>query len=491
MERVEYEGHWWPPGERENRVGGVLSYEPDSGATLNLFESFETDGLHTRDREHETHNRLYGFSKEGDAITLVDSHRGGFSSSQTVAGRVSHSIYEPRYILDGFHIPKNKNVSFTKLTTSFPGIEEWSEFIPSSDVDGVPGGTVEIEVENPDPIAAKTVEYTLKLSSSFELSRSRGETPAVPNETRFHLYPKHPTITLSRLRGYVYSLRGLLTIAMNHPIEPRYIQARTPDSGFTDIDIYYGNPSFGQSGSPGITNLNFRRTDISDGFSGLIERWFDLRQDAKSAIDLFLGTQFSPNMYRENIFLSLTQAIESYHRRRYQDEYMNSQKYESDVHPDIMDFIRGDLTNVYDNPSMFQGSSLSQSQIQHLKTMSDAHNIPNDLSNVLDSAIKYANEYSLRKRFKELVNNEFNNILSDLPHSAVGQIHSIVETRNHHTHQLKGQQKDPAVAEGSDLTRLTWSLEQLLEVAFLSEIGVSDSQIRNTLQDRYKQYRVL
>ncbi|WP_312909296.1 HEPN domain-containing protein [Natronosalvus caseinilyticus] len=491
MQSVEFEGYWWPPGEHENRVGGVLSYEPESGATLNLFESFESGVLLTREREHEAHSRLYGLSKEGDLLTLVDSHRDGFSSTQTVAGNVSYSTYQPRYVLDGIHVPQNKNISFTRLTTSFPGIEEWTQHIPSSDVDGVPGRTVEIVVDNPDPIEAKTVEYTLTLSSSFKTSRSRGETPSVPNETRFHLYPKHPAITLSRLRDYIYSLRGLLTIATNHPIEPRYVQARTPDSGFTTIDVYYGNPSFGQPGSPGITNLNFRLPDIPNGFSGLIERWFGLRQDTKSAIDLFLGTQYNPNMYRENIFLSLTQAIESYHRRRYQDEYMDSQKYESGVYPDVMDFIRGDLNDVYDDPSMFHGNSLSQSQVQQLKTMSDAHDIPNDLGNVLDSAIKYANEYSLRKRFKELVNDEFHSILTGLPHSAVGQIHPIVETRNHHTHQLKGEQKDPAIAEGADLTRLTWSLEQLLEVAFLAEIGVSESQIRNTLYDRYKQYRVL
>lgn len=489
METVEYDGHWWIPGQYGDRVGGVLSYEPQSGATLKLFEAFESN-LH-QDAEHNYHSRLYDTSKDGDFLTLVNCLRDGFSSTHSQKGQVSSSTYTTRYIIEGTYVPSNQNVSFTELKVSFPGIEEWSQHFPESDTDHTPSGAFELESENPDPLEAEVMEYSLNIYTSFTPSLSRADTPSIASDTYFRLYPKHKSITLRRLREYVSSLRDLLTLATNHIMVPDYVQAKTPNSGHSDVNIYYTDSAFGESIKPGITNQNFKLPDIPDGFEGLIENWFELKNEVESTIDVFLGTRYGSGVYQQDTFLSLTQAVESYHRRRYNDEYMNSHTFDSDVYPDIMEFIRGDLDSVYNNPSMFNGSPLSNSQIQRLKSAKDAHSIPRDLGNVLDSAVKYANEYSLRKRFKELVNNEYDHILSDLPHSAEGKIHSIVETRNHITHRIKDKDKDPAVAEGADLTRLSWSVEQLLEVALLSEIGVPESQIRATLENRYNQYRVL
>ena len=489
MQSVEYEGHWWLPGRREDRVGGVLSFEPQKGAELELFEAFES-GLR-EDREHDYHSRLHGTSRDGDALTLVSCYRSGFGFSQSQDERTNRSSYQTRYILDGIHVSRTQNVSFTDLKVSFPGLKEWSQHIPLSDTNHLRSGKFELEVENPDALEAGVIEYRLKLHTSFSPTHPRADTPSVSSDTYFRLYPKHPTITLSRLRRYVSSLRDLLTLATNHVLEPIYVQAKTPNSGYSDIDIYYADTAFGKSETPGITNQNFKLPDIPDGFSGLIKRWFELRNEVASTIDVFLGTRYGSGTYQQDTFLSLTQAVESYHRRRYDDEYMDSQKYKQSVYPDIMEFVRDGLEEVYDDPSMFNGSPLSTSQLQRLKSMRDAYAIPNDLGNVVDSAIEYANEYSLRKRFKELVNNEYDHILTDLPHSPIRQIHPIVETRNHFTHQIKDQQKDPAVAEGADLTRLSWSVEQLLEVALLSEIGVPESQIRNVLKSRYGDYRVL
>lgn len=488
MQNVEYKGHWWVPGKQEDRVGGVLNYEPTAGAKLELFEAFETGFQETP--EHDHHSRLYGVSKDGDFITLVDCHRAGFGSRHTESGRTSYSSYQIRYILDGVQVPRNQNISFTEFKVSFPGITEWSKHAPISDTGHPPSGGFELELENPDPLEANVMKYSLKLLTSFSPTLSRADTPSISSETYFRLSPTHPTITLPRLRGFVSSLRDLLTIATNHTMEPNYIEAKTPNTGLSDIDLYYADTSFGQSGAPGITNINFRLPDIPDGFEGLISRWFELRGEVESTIGVFLGTRYSSGIYQQDTFLSLTQAVESFHRRRFDDEYMDPQEYDTDLYPDIMAFIRGDLADVYDSSEMFAGGTLTPSQLSHLKSMREAYDFPNDLSNVLDSAVEYANEYSLRKRFKDLVNDEYNDILSDLPHSAVDKIHPIVETRNHFTHQIKEQEKNPVVAEGADLTRLSWSVEQLLEVALLSEIGVPESQIRQTLQNRYEQYRI-
>lgn len=489
MQNVEYKGHWWPPGNEGDRVGGVLSFDPKRGADLELFESFESSVQ--ENPEHEYHDRVFGVSREGEFLTLVNCYRSGFGGNYSPGGRISRSSYQPRYVLDGIHVPANNNIRFTQLKMSFPGLKEWSQHIPLSDSDHLPGGKFKLELENPDPLEAEVMEYTLNLYTSFTPSHHRSDTPSISSETYFRLYPKHPSITLPRLREYVSSLRDLLTLATNHVVEPRYVQAKTPSSGGSDVDIYYVDTAFGQSENPRILGQNFKLPEIPNGFSGLIERWFELRNDIASTIDVFLGTRYGSDAYQQDSFLSLTQAVESYHRRRFDDEYMNSQIYNRYVYPDIMEFIRGDLEKVYDRPSMFNGGQLNTSQLKRLRSIEDGYTLPKDFGNVLDSSVEYANEYSLRQRFKQLVNNEYNHILRELPHSAVGEIHPIIETRNHFTHQIKDQQKNSAVAEGADLTRLSWSVEQLLEVALLSELDVPKKHIVDTLGQRYNKYRVL
>ena len=37
----EYQGYWWLPGEDGDKVPGILKFDPDNGATLNLLGSLE------------------------------------------------------------------------------------------------------------------------------------------------------------------------------------------------------------------------------------------------------------------------------------------------------------------------------------------------------------------------------------------------------------------------------------------------------------------
>jgi hypothetical protein len=122
-----------------------------------------------------------------------------------------------------------------------------------------------------------------------------------------------------------------------------------------------------------------------------------------------------------------------------------------------------------------------------LETLDDTYAIPNDFKNKLSSGtFKYANRYSLRKRLREVVR-EHEDILEDLPHNITDRQHSVIETRNHLTH--RDDNPDPAVAEGQDLVRLTWGLQQLIETCLLADLGIPENHIESRLQNRYRDHR--
>ncbi len=40
-EKFQYEGYWWLPGASDNRVPGILRFDPDEGASLDLMGSLK------------------------------------------------------------------------------------------------------------------------------------------------------------------------------------------------------------------------------------------------------------------------------------------------------------------------------------------------------------------------------------------------------------------------------------------------------------------
>lgn len=100
-----------------------------------------------------------------------------------------------------------------------------------------------------------------------------------------------------------------------------------------------------------------------------------------------------------------------------------------------------------------------------------------------DGAFKYGNEYSLDKRLREIIN-DHKPLLENLPLNVINHRRAIVETRNHLTHY--NEEKYDDVAEGAELQRLTWRLQQLVEVCLLTEIGIPESHIENRLTYRYR-----
>jgi hypothetical protein len=354
-----------------------------------------------------------------------------------------------------------------------------------------PGGSFNIQVDLPDEQVVHLPDFDVKIYTSGGVKNQRGAAPKANVETAFRIIPKHPSITVSRLREIVSWFRDLLSFALNEPVVPRYVRGNLSTSG-TSVDLYFPTATNPEA-QPGTIahSSNFTIADIPGGFPPLIKRWYSLQEDVKTSLDLYLGTYYSPNMYQQNIFFTLVQAVEAYHRRRFQDRYVSRWKYEENMLEDLKEFINGNMSSVYDNSGMFHSGGSSSIPVNNLKTLDDAYGVPNRFYSVLKSTLKYANEYSLRNRFKQLVNDEYAHILSNLPHSASGKIHPIVETRNSLAHQLEESDESAAVAQASEMTRLAWSVQQLLEVMFMDDLGVPDRHIIDTLSDRYSQYRVV
>jgi hypothetical protein len=88
----------------------------------------------------------------------------------------------------------------------------------------------------------------------------------------------------------------------------------------TNVKIFYRTTNFMYPVKKlSQRNILFRYSDISQKFADFISNLFSKEQMLDSVYDLYFGTLHDPDMYVSHQFLSIIQGLETYHRRKTQD----------------------------------------------------------------------------------------------------------------------------------------------------------------------------
>lgn len=299
----------------------------------------------------------------------------------------------------------------------------------------------------------------------------------------FRIEPRRPTVPLTEYINHIKILQNFVTFAVDRPVNPRFINGILGDGvRKTTVNIMYQvqeTHDIPENLRP--NSALFQLSDIDGRFDEVIQNWYSMNDNIESVINMCFGTQYSTGLYVDNTFLMFMQAFEAYHREKYADTYETEEKYEK-IKDDLRSFISGELSHVYREPK----SVKSPIDVSALKNLNERYDIDPDLITKLTGGVlKHANEYSLRKRLREVVT-EYESLLEDLPHNIVDKQHKIIETRNHITHQM--DDPDPIVATGFDIVELNWGLEQFLAVCLLIELGIPEDHIRERLEYKYEQH---
>lgn len=499
-EELQWPGEWWEPGNRDDRVGGVVKYTPERGLELEVFNEFGDSSFPFGFDNNSRFDRIHGLIKGKEAATLVNCARIGTDDENQVA-----AVYGLNYLLEGAFFLPNENIAFNEAEVQFSMLNQWAQLVDTggeintSDFSiGNPGDTIRVTAELPETREAFTDGDYIKLSSQVNLNKDRYESGSIDLKTRFQIVPKRPRVPLTEYRTHVRRLRNFLALGIGRPVNPTSF---TGEIDGLEVDVYFPLHRFSSVPSNGhATKMNFKFPDIDGRFEEVIRNWYQMSEELKTVLDLYFGTQYNSDMYPFNTFLSLTQALESYHRETHHDRYMPLSQYD-EMLSDLRDFLYRDMGNVYEGverlnlpagisePEEILDTSAISSVGELLETLDETYPIPGDFKTKLSQGVfEHANEYSLRKRLREVVR-EYEGILEELPHNIVDQQHSVIETRNHLTH--RDDDPDPAVAKGQELISLTWGLQQLIETCLLSQLDIPEDHIQSRLKRRYRDYHFI
>lgn len=452
--KFKYHGIWWIPDHPEMKLPGTLIYDPYEGPSLELTITidFFADSI-----DKTKQNIFLGISADGKEITLFNNLINRMQISKP--GLATHS-YIVGMIFIGVHFQRIEDIKFNNMYIHYLYLDEWVNISGFEKINNIlDEAEIIIKYKSPAPIQA-FVNDKLKISINFVTSR-----PALPfihkevtiKQSTFIKVEPSKSILYEEFRNLINLFQNFLSLALRIPVYPtatfgeisteRLNTKENYKSKLVEIYSCFSESFRKKKPAYPYDDVLFNFNDISDEFESYIQNWYNKQDNLKSVYSLYFGTLYNPQMYLENQFLNLIQAIESYHRYSNKITYVSDEEY-AKLYDTILSSIPRDTNS--------------------------------ELKDRLNEYLKYGNEFSLRKRLKEIFKKHNENIDIFVPDKK-SFIDTVVNTRNfytHHDNKIRGR-----AVTGEDLIKMNQILRMCIELLLMTEIGFKSEHINAIIRE--------
>ena len=434
----EYIGHWWLSDNPSSVVGGKLTFDPTSGAELVLSGAFEGTSV------GDDSLNLLGVSQDGTQITVKDCH---FTSNKEGYTFRSDIVFLNK------HIPSDEEPTFNHISANIPHLNEWLNLDNiESDFDSE-SGELQITLSTPESKDAQIGDAEIRFVSGHK-TRFRANREVTATELARVSIESYNDLTFQEFKdSYISPISRFISIGLNRVVVPSNIRVKTQPREEEIIILYTQDisPSEEQE-SIHPMNMNFGYEDISNDLEVYVNNWFDLCSSSTDALDIYFGT-WKRGYYPSFRLLSYTRALEAYHRQNYErQEYIDIELYQS----------------------------MADSILDTTKENTNSDEFIADFESYLKNR---ANEPSLTVRISDIIRKNHSVFDSlDISHTTSESISDTRDFLLHTKANLKSSQT--TYADPHDQVMLSRNAKLILDVCWLSEIGISDSHISNRLNKR-------
>lgn len=438
-------GKWWLPRLPEHQLSGDVSFFPSKEIVLEVDGSLANE-LHASENHYGQETILGFIENEAPCTLLYNTHVSGKFSGNTVI----EEKYRTRYLVIGVHISNPLSFKFSDLIVRFTRLEQWTNRNP-----------FDFQHEKEDPLT-EIVKYTRPPQIKVPVPSKDVNIILWPSYTRtskpdriefehqeyIGILPNTDQ-SLKWFLSIAFEIRNLLTVLMTDPPAIVELLGNAPDDsgGKSNFTILFSQPDWHANSSTLRSNILIDLPSINEYFPNVVNKWLTSPDAVKPLYDLFFGYLARPNMYANFSFLSMMQALESYHRSRYSGVYIDKDKYDN-----------------------------------FLTTMTAAlpKDLPSDLRAALVSRLNYGNEYSLRKRITDIFRNLDDSLVSLVDSDYKQFVTQIVADRNYLTHY--DQVSKPSGYNTERLQLSTQKIRTLLTILLLSDLEIPVTIVRDAIR---------
>ncbi|KPB06320.1 HEPN domain-containing protein [Bacillus sp. CHD6a] len=453
----ELKGNWWLPNS-DKKVSGILFYKHDK-ITLELIgdlNNSEGRSLYFNSDTFDT-SCILGFTDKGEKITLFDSIK--INSNTHIPGFSTETYSIQKFIVGGHFNKQNDLINFHSMIFYPTLFNKWTAKVPFTrtvliEDDKVKGiDNIKFTKPNLFKVHVDSINASVEEAYTTNLSGNVNEDIKWVYRGGFNIIP---TVfqTASWFEKQMYSLRNLFTLFLG-------------TSTYFDSIILYGeidNPNVNTrkkyhlffvqkevkqpkkfESFDVLVNLH----EIEHNLSAVLNSWFSKREKLKEVLNLYLSNFYS-KMYLEKKFLNAVQTLEVYHRNTKEG-------------------------------IMFEDAEYTQS-VEKLRDILNDNEFNKDFIEILENKLAFANEYSLSKRLKELINGLSQNNKTTLIGNSDNRkrfILQLVDTRNYLTHYDKSNKK--FVLSGQEQYFAIERMNALITIYLYKELGIKEELITDKL----------
>lgn len=443
-------GRWFLPSDPSDIVAGELRFGT-SGIRLRLDDCFQQIGgpsVLERMLKSEAFKTplILGTASSGELLTL----RRSFASH---VGQ--HCEFVANDLVVGAHLMSGDEETIDSALVEFSHLNEWS-YIPQFRIErsrdeGRLGISFPIEpltvLDVRDCPPFSSLKVSVGIQQSFRRTRVRCDT-----RTQVHAGFAPSLLSLSRARRALDLFGSFLSLLVGEAVAAKKIRffAKT-QSGGVALDFF--TPLRNRRSRIQYSHqMAFPLAEIAQEAPLLLKNWMSEESRLKAVYNLLLSTVYGPEQYVQGTYLSLTQALESFHRIVYGGHYEAKEMYQ---------------------------------QVE--ATLLEA--IPNGVSPALEKRIeamlKYGNQLSLRARLRELLEKLGSDARDKLldkqkPSDFVAR---VVDLRNYLTH--RDETSSAGIAALSNDSMQMYNLNQRLRAfataLLLRHLGIGEDKILRLL----------
>lgn len=442
MDNLEYKGHWWLPENPDRKVAGILTFSQQNNGKLELIGSFQ-DVFDKDFNDDSKYSVILGQTTDGKLITLKDCLQTNYSFSMELTQETTFLVH---FIYSDIHITDEDDFKFNKTQAKFTYLYDWV---------GVSGITRNFETAKkfqftytiPEDISIATEDGKIEITFGVNI-KSHYDFANLNEQTSIFIECNQGKDLYEISQNYLFPLQSLISLGTTKPNFVEELYVFHVDFPKEPIKVYYSQHFYKPKVKDYLysPDMLFTLGDIYEDLEVIINKWIALTKEIDSVLHLLNRVRIASDMFLELKFLSIAQAIETYHRTRRVNNYLPK-----DEHQKRVDQILRYLPKKY--------KELVRQKISN-------------------------NEKSLLLRLEEL-SNEKAEIMNPIAHDLEKFTKKVRDSRNYYTHYGKSKKKNSA--HGGDLYWLTEKLIMLLQACLLDEIDLPlEQQIQ--LFTRNQQY---
>jgi hypothetical protein len=438
-------GRFWLPTRPEKQLSGTLTIKDGGSVQLEVLGTF--DGDPSEWNWLFTVERIVGIVEGEQPVTL---DRCIYSQKQWPIIEVPRSTLAVGIALLGLGYEADHAIGFEAFQFSIEGLDEWHS---------ITGITVKRE-EPPveilyDPPKSKTLWEADGISLALVFGWQGPSWPTITRATisqssKFRLSGRE-LLGLDDFSAIAHRLVHFLCLATNETVSIRDVTAYCPNQTLPDgtkhqhvASVYYSSRSFSET-PPKIdrSKMLFHLAHMPEGAQSSFDRWMRMHVRVLPAMSLYFSSRAGEYTYISSRFLSLSQALETFHRRSFDAPRMPPK-----------DFKR---------------------MIAEIRAACPAQYL-----SFLDDRFIHANDPTQKERYLALLA-PFARHFGTLGDQEL-LVKSITDTRNYFTHyDPKGKAK---AAKGRNLWILCGKMETLYQLCMLREIGFTDGDVDRIVSEQ-------